>query len=99
MNKYFKGRNFRDKKFPQKIFSREEIFANLPLICENKFREIYQKFPIRENFFREINQKYPLAKINSAKIPHFLKEIFWNQNRFLYYKWKQVKANLKPLTL
>ena len=52
----------------------EEICTNLPLIRENKFREIYQKFPVRENFFCKINQKYPFSKINSTKKDIFPKK-------------------------
>ena len=82
-NTTFKGRNFRDKKILRNKFSREEIFPNLPLIRENKFREIYQKFSIRENFFRDINQKYPFAKITSAKNDIFPNKFSWS--RIVFY--------------
>ena len=53
----------------------EEIFANLPLIREIKFREIYQNSSIRENFFREMNQNSWFAKINSVKVYIYLKKL------------------------
>ena len=55
----------------------------MPLIRENKFREIYQKFSICENFFREINLKYPFAKIISAKNDIFPKK--FSGTRIVFY--------------
>ena len=49
--------------FAEEIFA-EDIFANLPLILENKFREV--------------NQNSPFAKINSVKVYIFLK-VIWNK--------------------
>ena len=65
---YLKRKKYLQRKFSQKIFSREETFANLPLIRKIKFREIQQNSSIRENFFREINQNSPIVKISSLKV-------------------------------